>query len=316
MSRPEISVVMGVYNNADTLPAALESILSQEGVELEFIVVNDGSTDGTAAILDEAARKDARLKVVHKKNEGLTRALIDGCALASAPWIARQDADDVSLPGRLKAQLTRARGADVPVLVGCGSRTLAPAGEILDEFHPPTDPATATRRMLEEGQAISPHGSILFRRDAYEKIGGYRAAFYYAQDIDMTMRLAEVGPVAAVPEVFFEYRLSPTAISGRHGRAQRAFYRLIRQSVERRRRGLSEKQLLLRIERLGRKCQRRRFARKPSFDFFYYVGSRLRDKRPECATVYFRKAWTLRPWSLKAWLRWRQAIRRAGKEMP
>ncbi|MGB4573863.1 MAG: glycosyltransferase, partial [Kiritimatiellia bacterium] len=58
---PEISVVMGVYNNADALPAALESVLSQEGVELEFIVVNDGSTDGTAAILDEAARQDARL---------------------------------------------------------------------------------------------------------------------------------------------------------------------------------------------------------------------------------------------------------------
>ena len=98
---PEVSVVMSAFNDAVTLPAALESILSQQGVELEFIVVDDGSTDGSAAILDEAARKDARLKVVHRPNAGLTRALIAGCALASAPWIARQDADDVSQPGRL-----------------------------------------------------------------------------------------------------------------------------------------------------------------------------------------------------------------------
>ena len=75
---PDISVVMGVYNNADTLSAALDSILSQEGVELEFVVIDDGSTDGSASILDEAAKTDPRLRVVHKKNEGLTRALIDG----------------------------------------------------------------------------------------------------------------------------------------------------------------------------------------------------------------------------------------------
>src|SRR6056297_3621885 len=107
-ARPDVSVVMSVYNNADSLPAALESILSQEGVALEFIVIDDGSTDGSGTILDEAAARDPRLKVIHKQNEGLTKALIEGCAMASAPWIARQDADDLSLPGRLKAQLDRA----------------------------------------------------------------------------------------------------------------------------------------------------------------------------------------------------------------
>lgn len=89
MKAPEISVVMSVYNNADTLSSALNSVLSQEGVLLEFIVINDGSTDESGRILDEAAARDPRLKVAHKKNEGLTRALMDGCALASAPWIAR-----------------------------------------------------------------------------------------------------------------------------------------------------------------------------------------------------------------------------------
>ena len=89
-AQPDISVVMSVYNNADALPAALESILSQEGVELEFIVVNDGSTDSSATVLDEAAQKDARLKVVHKKNEGLTRALMDFRAVDCAAGCRRR----------------------------------------------------------------------------------------------------------------------------------------------------------------------------------------------------------------------------------
>ena len=310
---PEISVVMGVFNNAATLSAALDSILSQADVGLEFIVVDDGSTDGSAKILDAAAKRDPRLKVVHKKNEGLTRALIDGCALASAPWIARQDADDVSLPGRLKAQLNRARQEDVPVLVGCGALTLGPGGETLDVHRPPADVAAASRRVREDGQAISPHGSILFRRDAYERAGGYRAEFYCAQDIDLTMRLAEIGPVAAVPAVRFEYRLSPTAISGRYGTFQRAFYRLVRRAAELRRRGQPEDRLLAQAERLRRKCRHARKTDVSNFGFYYYVGSRLAADQPGQAAGYFRRAWALRPWSAKAWLRWRQALRRAGR---
>ena len=308
MAIPDISVVMGVHNNVGTLPAALASIQSQEDVALEFIVIDDGSTDGSAAILDEAAEKDPRLRVVHKKNEGLTRALIDGCALATAPWIARQDADDVSLPGRLKMQLARAQQADAPVLVGCGSRTLAPAGEVLAEYHPPTETARVARHVLEEGQAISPHGSILFRREAYEKVGGYRLAFFYAQDIDLTTRLAEIGPVGAVPDVLYEYRLSPTAITGRQGRHQLAFYHLIRRGYELRHQGLSDNDLLAQAERLRQKCLRQKKQKGPSAEFYYYLGARLAGRRPDRAAAYFRQAWALRPWSPKMFFRWRQVV--------
>lgn len=307
-SPPAISVVMGVHNNADTLPAALESILSQTGVELEFIVVDDGSTDGSAAILDDMARSDSRLKVVHKSNAGLTLALIDGCALASAPWIARQDADDVSLPGRLQAQYGRAQQADAPVLVGCGARILAPAGEVLAEHHPPAEASRATRYMLEGGQAISPHGSIMFRRDVYEKVGGYCPVFFYAQDIDLTTRLAEIGPVGAVPSVLYDYRLSPSAISGRQGRYQLAFYRLIRRRYELRRQGVSDDDLLAQAERLRRKCLRQMGKKGAPAEFYYYLGARLLDRQPDRAVAYFRQALALRPWSLRILFRWRQAV--------
>ena len=310
----DITVVMGVYNNAATLPAALASILSQQGVELEFIVVDDGSTDGSAAILDEVARRDPRLKVVHKPNEGLTRALIDGCARASAPWIARQDADDISFPGRLRAQLARARQTDAPALVGCGARICTPEGDVLTEIHPPAEPAAAARHVLVEGQAISPHGSILFSKAAYEAVGGYRAEFYYAQDIDLTTRLAEQGPVSAVPQLLYEYRYSPAAISGLHGRFQRAYYRLIRAGRVLRSRGASEQALLKEAGRLKQECQRHRKENGASFEGLYFIGTRLLDRDPERAAAYFRQALALRPWSAKALLRRGQAAWHCRKE--
>jgi glycosyltransferase involved in cell wall biosynthesis len=302
MNNPSISVVMSVYNNADTLSVALDSILSQEGVTLEFIVIDDGSTDDSGKILDKAAACDSRLKVIHKENEGLTRALIEGCEMASAPWLARQDADDISLPGRLCAQLERAQQPDEPVLIGCAVRVCSPEQDLLTELHPPVDVDAATRRVLEAGQAISSHGSILFSRVAYQKVGGYRAPFYYAQDIDLTTRLAEVGGVCAVAPVLYEYHYSPSAISGQHGGVQRRFYRLIRQGYDCRRRGESEQSLLEQAEILREQCLHKR-GKKSKCEAFYFMGTCLMTSRPERARYYFRKAVGVRLWSVKAWVR-------------
>ena len=86
------------------LAAMLDSILSQEGVELEFIVVNDGSRDKSGEVLNEYAQGDSRLRIIHQENTGLTRALIRRCDAARGEFIARQDVGDISLPGRLKSE--------------------------------------------------------------------------------------------------------------------------------------------------------------------------------------------------------------------
>ena len=101
---PKVSVVMSVYNGAEHLAETLDSVLQQEDCDFEFIVVNDGSTDGTAKVLDKYASLDSRLRVFHQENTGLTKALIKGCSEARGEFIARQDAGDISLPGRLKQQ--------------------------------------------------------------------------------------------------------------------------------------------------------------------------------------------------------------------
>ena len=96
MSTPEVSVLMSVYNGARYLRAAIESVLSQQGVDFELLAVNDGSTDKSGSILDEYAARDPSVRVIHQENLGLTRALIRGCNEARGRFIARQDADDVS----------------------------------------------------------------------------------------------------------------------------------------------------------------------------------------------------------------------------
>lgn len=307
---PEVSVVMGVFNNADTLPAALESILLQEGVALEFIVIDDGSTDGSAAILDEAAKKDGRLKVVHQKNAGLTRALIDGCAMASAPWIARQDADDVSLPGRLKTQLARARQADAPALVSCRAECMTPEGDVLYVTDAMDDPEAARRRVLRDRRTLSAHGAMLFRTDAYRSVGGYRAEFYYAQDVDLSIRLAEVGPVAAVADVLYRFQFAPGTISGRTNRWPLAFHRLVLQSQAARAADRSDQAVLRQALLLGRRCTEGECAPVSHFPAWYFMGNcLLAAGNPARAARYLKMALTLRPWSLRAWFRWLQARR-------
>lgn len=308
---PDVSVVMGVYNAADTLAAAMDSILTQEGVSLEFIVVNDGSTDGTGALLDAYARRDPRVRVVSQENQGLTRSLIRGCALARAPWIARQDADDRSLPGRLRAQWHRAVLPDAPVLIGCGARVVSAAGEELLETVPPAEPDQARRWVLEDGRAISPHGSIFFSRKAYEAAGGYRPEFLYGQDIDLNIRLAEQGPVAAVPGVYFEYCYSISNISGRHAARQRAFYDLCREGYALRRQGKSDAEILQRVAALRSECIRNPSG-SSSFDAYYFMGACLLQRAPDRAAGYLLAAWKQRPWSLKALFRWCQARRRCS----
>ena len=310
MKAPEISVVMGVCNNADTLQPALAGILSQEGADLEFIVVDDGSTDGSAEILDEAAKNDSRLQIMHKKNEGLTRALIDGCAMAVAPWIARQDADDVSLPGRLRRQLERARQADAPVLVSCRAECIAPEGDVLFVTAGSDDPEAARHRILRDRRTLSAHGAMLFRKDAYQAVGGYRAEFYYAQDVDLSIRLAEVGRVAVVADVLYRFQFAPGTISGRKNRWPLAFYRLILRSQAARAAGRSDQAILkqaLRLKMQCAKCTRKPVSRFPAW---YFMGNcLLAAGSPARAVHYLRMALELRPWSLRAWFRWLQARR-------
>ena len=212
---PDVSVVMSVYNGSDLLAKALDSILAQEGVTLELIVVNDGSTDDCAAILDEYARRDPRVRVIHQDNTGLTRALIRGCAAARGQFIARQDADDISLPGRLAHQVAFLNAHPEAVMTASGVRRVGPGGEDMGEDISRGEELHEGLGKLTLAEIAGPphHGSTMFRRSAYEAVGGYRAAFRVAQDLDLWLRLAEVGKCLGIPDILYQASWRLGAIS-------------------------------------------------------------------------------------------------------
>jgi glycosyltransferase involved in cell wall biosynthesis len=187
---PAVSVVLAARNEAGRIGHAIQSILDQTLENWELVVIDDGSTDETAAAVGAFA--DARIQAVRMQASGLAAALNRGIALAGAPLVARQDADDLSFPTRLERQL-QFMGAhpDVAVL-GCpwieldrGGEPVAPrvpfvAGplnDVLPRFNPLT------------------HSSVIFRRDVVLRHGGYDDRLSFSQDYDLWLRLARADQI-------------------------------------------------------------------------------------------------------------------------
>jgi glycosyltransferase involved in cell wall biosynthesis len=204
---PLISVVMTVYNAARFVGEAIESILNQTFGNLELIVVDDGSKDDSLAVLRRYAKAHARVKVLTRPNGGCWIASNDGLAASRGKLIARMDADDVSMPDRLEKQVAFLDAN--PQVVCVGSHVL-----LIDADGAPLrvmpDPSRLTHKDIDKGHLtgggqVMYHPSVLIRREALEKIGLYRE-WPAALDLDLFLRLAEVGELANLPDVLLKYR--------------------------------------------------------------------------------------------------------------
>ncbi len=298
----QVSVVMSVYNGADTLRDTVESVLSQEGVDFEFIIVDDGSSDASASMLDSFAAADVRVRLVRQANQGLTKALINGCALARGEYIARQDCGDQSLPGRLRAQVDLMQSCPEAALVSCGTRIVGPNQEPLYDVVLCETEAENGLRARTLDQLCSPHhGSTLFRRDLYEQAGGYRAQFYFAQDIDLWTRLVELGRHVAMPELLYKATFALGSISGLQRKRQIECATLILKGAFLRQYGQSDAPVLSKASQI-----RPRAAKASSDEMasaLYFIGSCLSKRKDPQARRYYRKALRANPLHIKAAIR-------------
>lgn len=196
---------MAVHNGERFLKEALESIGSQEFEDFELVVIDDGSTDRTAEIL--ASAPDARLRVIQQSRAGLTRSLILGLSAARGEYVARQDADDLSLPQRLKKQAAYLEAHPEVALVGSGVTAITAGGRALRDYIYPSEHELLVAE-LERLITPLPHTTIFFRRQAVLECGGYRACFEKAQDYDLHLRLAEKHCLASIPEPLCRLRHS------------------------------------------------------------------------------------------------------------
>jgi len=206
---PSISVVLGVYNCQRYIADAVEGILGQTFRDFEFIVVDDGSTDLTTDILRRYESKDERLRVVRIPHGGIVDAANAGLSIARALLIARADADDICLPDRFEKQF--AYLAEHPEVVCLGSRMLVmePYGSALGESdHKLTHEEIDAELLRGSGWAV-PQPVAMMRMDAVLEVGGYRKEYLWSEDLDLFLRLAEVGRMANLPDVLVKYRTHP-----------------------------------------------------------------------------------------------------------
>ncbi|MES2695357.1 MAG: glycosyltransferase [Verrucomicrobiota bacterium] len=206
MERPKISVVIPVYNASRYLSAAVRSILVQTCSDFELIAVDDGSTDQSKAILEGLAAADPRIRIVSRPNTGIVGALNDGIAVARGEFIARMDADDLAVPTRFAAQCEYLENHPECVALGTDILYTDPEGAPLIRHQPALQHDEIVNQLVDGNGGALIHPTVFFRRAALEQVGGYRQQFNWIEDLDLYLRLSEIGKLANLPTVFLHYR--------------------------------------------------------------------------------------------------------------
>ncbi|BAM05328.1 putative glycosyltransferase [Phycisphaera mikurensis NBRC 102666] len=210
---PDVSVLMPVHNGEAFLAEVLASVLGQRGCRFELVAIDDASSDGTTAMLRAAAEADPRVRVLRfDRNVDICHGLNAGMSVARSPWIARCDADDVMLPGRLASQLAFA-GSTGAVAMGAFVELIDRRGRRLRDLEVPLTHEEIEGGLLR-GVCTLQHTAMLFHRETAMRLGGYDPAFASAEDLHLWLRMAEVGRLANQPEVLQRYRYFSESMSG------------------------------------------------------------------------------------------------------
>jgi len=201
---PTVSVMMPAHDAASYVDDAVRSILEQTMPDLELVILDDASTDGTTEALREWAKRDDRIRLFESsENVGLTPAgnfVLERCR---GRFITRMDADDVSHPDRLRREVE---------VLETHPEAAAVAGlwTAIDRNGKPIRPRDRWRLLRGKPFAPFPHSTVMASREVFEKAGPYRDAWYW-EDFDLYLRLQRVGPILVIPDALLTYRIHPAS---------------------------------------------------------------------------------------------------------
>jgi glycosyltransferase involved in cell wall biosynthesis len=208
---PRVSVLLPVYNAEEYVPAMLESLHRQTLNDFEVIMVDDGSTDRSGALLEQAAATDARFRLIRQAaNTGIVAALNRGLDECRAPYVARMDADDIALPDRFARQVAHLEANPDIVALGTALAYIDSTGKSLDRVR-----RCALGGSMLRGNPLL-HPTVMLRRGVLEQHAiRYRAEYIYAEDYFLWLELSRLGRLAALDEVAYLYRVSGTTLRSR-----------------------------------------------------------------------------------------------------
>ena len=211
MNNPLVSVIMSVYNSEKYLAEAIESILNQTYKNFEFIIINDGSTDSSLDIIQEYMKKDNRIVLINRENKGLPYSLNEGIEKVKGKYIARMDADDISLPTRFEEQVKfMEENSKISI---CGTWAEVFRKDMKTKFlKQPTNNDDMKVRLLFS--VCFAHPTVMIRKYILDKYNlKYNLEYVNAQDYELWSRISEVTTMANLPKILLKYRISENSIT-------------------------------------------------------------------------------------------------------
>jgi len=230
---------MPAYNAGEFIGQAIESVLAQTWHDFELIVVDDGSKDDTLTIVERYASKDGRIRVFTQPNSGTAPTLNRAIEIATSQWVFIMHADDLMHANRIERQMTYL--AEYPELAVLSSlvRHIDSKNRVIGKDNSKLTTYEAVSELVARNELIGfNHPAVVLRKDVVLAIGGYRQAFWPAEDLDLWNRLVEKGyRVLVQPEYLLDYRIHGNAASVSRARLTRAKVRWLKDCMIRRRSG-------------------------------------------------------------------------------
>jgi glycosyltransferase involved in cell wall biosynthesis len=214
---PLVSVVMPAFNTSLYIDDAVRSVMEQSLRDIELIIVDDGSMDGTREIAQSYAKIDGRIKVLCQEHRGLIRSLNRGCGLAMGRYIARLDSDDRAMSSRLAEQVQYIENQQLGLLGG-GVECIDEDGNGIFTLQLPS-----CREGLRDFMMLNnyiAHTTVMFRREIFDDLGGYRTQFKDAEDYDLFLRVGDKYEIDNLSTIICQYRLHGGQVSVRNASQQ------------------------------------------------------------------------------------------------
>lgn len=205
-----ISVLISNFNGSQKIETTVKSLLQQTFSEFEILIVDDCSVDNSKDILEKLKKSDNRIKLFYnKKNIGLTKSLISLISMSKYNLIARQDIGDTSLPNRFEKQINFLKNKEF-VMCGTNSRLIKSKKKLGIFFE------NSEIKEILKFQNCFVHSTVMFRKEAYLKVGGYNPMYKFAQDYDLWIKLSKLGKVQNLKDVLVEMDYDLNSLSNKN----------------------------------------------------------------------------------------------------